>query len=112
MALVFPSSPTNGQTYNQYIYSTAIGAWQSQNDATNVAALVSGKTNLPGSVVQVVQGVLADTVTFTTSGAWTSVGLSATITPKFSTSKILISIHIGIGVNGSSNSYDAAFRSF
>lgn len=111
MALVFPSSPTNGQTYNQYIYSTAIGAWQSQNDVTNVTSLISGKTNLPGSIVQVVQGVLADPVTFTTMSAWTNIGLSATISPRFSTSKILITVHLGIGGNGGTN-YDASIGLF
>lgn len=30
MALDFPSNPTNGQTYNGYVYSTSIGAWQAK----------------------------------------------------------------------------------
>lgn len=33
MALDFPSSPTNGQAYNGYVYSTAIGAWQAKPSA-------------------------------------------------------------------------------
>lgn len=48
MALVFPSNPTNGQTYDQYVYSSLTGAWTNQNDATNVASLISGKANLAG----------------------------------------------------------------
>lgn len=65
-----------------------------------------------GTVLQVVQGVLADPVVFTVNSVWTSVGLSATITPKFSTSKILITVHIGVGVNSTSTSYDAGFGLF
>lgn len=64
-----------------------------------------------GTVLQVVQGVLSDPVVFTTSSAWTSIGLSATITPKFNTSKILITVHVGIGSNGT-NSWDAAMMLF
>jgi hypothetical protein len=64
-----------------------------------------------GAVLQVVQGVLADPVTFTTANAWTTIGLSASITPKYSTSKILIISSIGIGSNGGS-SYDAGFGLF
>ena len=64
-----------------------------------------------GTVLQVTQGVLSDIVTFTTSGAWTPIGLSATITPRFLTSKILITVHIGIGSNGT-NSWDAAMMLF
>jgi hypothetical protein len=33
MALDFPTSPTNGQAYNGYVYSTAIGAWQAKPSA-------------------------------------------------------------------------------
>jgi len=64
-------------------------------DATiqNTSAIVGGKvpyTNLPaGSVLQVVQGVSTTLVSTTTSTNITS-GVSASITPKFSTSKILI----------------------
>ncbi len=65
-----------------------------------------------GTILQVVQGVLASPVTFTTANSWTSVGLSATITPKFSTSKILISVHVGIGANAAGDQYDSAFGLF
>lgn len=49
MALVFPSSPTDGQVYSQYIYNSSIGAWVNQNDPTNVASLITGKANLSGA---------------------------------------------------------------
>jgi hypothetical protein len=33
MPLDFPTSPTNGQTYNGYVYSTSVGAWQTKPNA-------------------------------------------------------------------------------
>lgn len=33
MPLDFPASPTNGQTYNGYVYSTSVGAWQAKPSA-------------------------------------------------------------------------------
>ena len=64
------------------------------SDGTTQAtsAIVSGYVpyaNLPaGSVLQVVQGTLTTNVS-TTSTSFVTTGLSASITPKFSTSKIL-----------------------
>ena len=48
MALSFPTSPADGQTFNQYVYSSSTGAWKNQNDPTNVASLITGKANLSG----------------------------------------------------------------
>ena len=55
-----------------------------------------------GGVIQVVQGSLAGQ-TSTSSSSFVSTGLTATITPKFSTSKIRIIcsvLHAYVGVNG------------
>jgi hypothetical protein len=58
------------------------------------SAIVSGKvpyTNLPtGSVLQVVQGTLSSGYVSTFSSTYVTTGITATITPKFSTSKILM----------------------
>lgn len=43
-----------------------------------------------GGVIQMVSTTYATQVSTTTSSAWVDTGLSATITPKFSTSKILV----------------------
>ena len=64
-----------------------------------------------GSVLQVVQGVLSTPVTFTSSGSWVSVGINATITPKFIESKILVELNVCVGSNGST-SYDSGFGLF
>ena len=53
-----------------------------------------------GSIIQTVQTVKTDAFT-TTSQPFTDItGLSATITPKFSTSKILISYTLSVSSNG------------
>jgi hypothetical protein len=72
----------------------------------------SDQKTIPGSVVQTVQGALINAVSFTTANSWTSVGLSASITPKFPTSKVLISVHIGVGANAAGDNYDSAFGLF
>jgi hypothetical protein len=68
------------------------------SDGTTQAtsAIVSGYVpyaNLPaGSVLQVVQGTYS-TNTFNSTGTLTDTNLTATITPKFSTSKILVLVN-------------------
>ena len=57
-----------------------------------------------GSVIQVVHGILDYPVVFS-ANTWTDIGLSATITPTSTTSKILVIVHIQVG--GDSSSYDA-----
>jgi hypothetical protein len=57
-----------------------------------------------GNVLQVVQGSLS-TSTSTSSTSFVDTGLSATITPKFSTSKILVIVNLNgcLTINGSSS---------
>ena len=54
-----------------------------------------------GSVLQVVQGTTQSQVT-SSSSAYSDTGLTASITPKFSTSKILVTVHQN-GVSKSTN---------
>ena len=113
---------TNGPAYISDIIPSGApngGMWYNSTDGTLFIKYndtwVEARSNpkiIPGSIVQVVQGVLADPVVFTTANAWTSVGISASITPKFINSKIMVSIHVGIGTNSTSQSYDAAFGLF
>tara|TARA_R100001126_G_C4746261_1_gene110817 strand:+ start:25 stop:540 length:516 start_codon:yes stop_codon:yes gene_type:complete len=63
-----------------------------------------------GSVLQVLQVVDTTRVTFTTDDTWADLGnLSLAITPKFSTSKILISCEIGT-VDHAEDTYLVAFK--
>ena len=55
-----------------------------------------------GGIVQIVQATL-DTQTSTTSTSYADTGLSVSITPKFSTSKILIRYNINVSINTDSN---------
>ena len=71
-------------------------------DPTNASNLSSGTipyARMPtGSVLQVVTGT--NTTSFsTTSTAFVSTGLTATITPKFSNSKILIQLGVSLGMS-------------
>ncbi len=46
-----------------------------------------------GAILQVVEGSSTTDVTITSTGTWTDTGLTATITPKFNNSKILVIQH-------------------
>ena len=48
MALDFPSSPTNGQIFNQYVYNSTTGAWKNYNDNSVVTSALLGKANVAG----------------------------------------------------------------
>ena len=62
-----------------------------------------------GSVLQVVQGVLTSVFSWTTKGAWVDLtGLSASITPSSTTSKILIQVMLTSGDGG--NNYNRGYR--
>jgi len=75
-----------------------------------MALILSGDTGVPasgmptGSVLQVVQGTLSAVVT-TTSSTYSNTGLTATITPLFSSSKILVLVnHQGVRKYGANTS--------
>ena len=78
----------------------------------NIVGAASASTiHIPGHVVQVVSATKTDTQGFgPAQNVWYDItGLSATITPKSSTSKILV--HVSISFSGEANSY-IAFRMF
>lgn len=63
MALLFPQNPTDGQIYNQYIYSVALGAWRNQNDPTTVAATVALKAPMASPIFSGTVNTASATVT-------------------------------------------------
>ena len=72
---------------------------------TGTTGQVIPKAALPtGSVLQVVTATYS-TATSTTSATLADTGLTATITPLFSTSKILVLVHQNGGVKGGSASF-------
>lgn len=96
MPLDFPSSPTNGQTYENFVYDSSITAWRNQGSPSGLGGAVATlQTNVAelqakrGKILQVVQGSV-NTSYSTNQYTWISTGLSATITPKYATSQILI----------------------
>ena len=54
----------------------------------------SGNVNIPGSIIQVVQGVKGDTGSFESTSFVDVPGVNVTITPKFNTSKIMIYVTV------------------
>jgi hypothetical protein len=72
-------------------------------DSADTVAFTGG-IHSPGSVIQVVQGTLNTTASVTGSTE-ADTGLTATITPKFSTSKILVTAKICCGGNDRYNAF-------
>lgn len=66
------------------------------NSNTALTIDANGNVNIPGHVVQVVQGLKTDSAS-TTSTTFTNAGLSASITPSSSSNKILIQVNTVIG---------------
>ena len=120
MALDFPSSPTNGQVYGAYTYDSTKGAWSvtpvstpsipsggaagtflTKNSSTNYDTEWS---NLPtGTVIQVLS-TAKTTVFSTTSTTIVDVtGMSVTITPKSTSSNILVMVNFLQSNNNASN---------
>lgn len=67
-------------------------------------AAASGGMHIPGTVIQVVQGTL-DTTASVSGSTEADTGLTATITPKFSTSKILVTVKMCCGGNERYNAF-------
>ncbi len=66
-------------------------------DINSSAAIASSKLSGTGKVLQVVQTVKTDGFSFATANAWTDVtGMSVTITPSSTSSKILIKYNTNI----------------
>lgn len=63
----------------------------------------TGNVNIPGHVVQVVEGSMDDRLALNTGGNWTQVtNLTASITPSSTSSKILVQCNVNLsGDNGS-----------
>jgi len=65
----------------------------------------SGNINIPGSIVQVVNGRVSDDRATTTSTSFTQLGDTLSITPKFSTSKIFMIAVTNTEITGTTAAY-------
>jgi hypothetical protein len=92
-----PSSPANGQmgynsttgNYDMYVS----GAWTT-NIGSSTGIVLSSQMPT-GSVLQVVNATTGNQISSTSTSAWSDTGLTASITPKFSTSKIAVIAVVG-----------------
>lgn len=105
-SLSWRSNPlTNGPAYISDIIPSGApngGMWYNSADGTLFVkyngAWVEARSNpkiIPGSIVQVIQAVKTDVFASTPGGTWGDIpSMIATITPKFSTSKILVTVDL------------------
>lgn len=85
MATIINASNSTGLT----LTSDLSGVLQLQSLGTTIATINSAGFSYPGAVVQTVYGSSTSQVSGTTT-TYTDTGVSATITPKYSTSKVLV----------------------
>jgi hypothetical protein len=110
-ALDFPDNPSDGDTYNGFVWVAALDAWRRlpidpaiplgnladvtlTSPTTNQVLKYNGSdwvngTDVGGKILQVVSSSTS-TVFTTTSTSFSSIGLSASITPSSTSSKILV----------------------
>jgi hypothetical protein len=74
-------------------------------DSSGVVQTIASKLPISGSVLQVVQSLISGKAS-TTSTSLTKLATSASITPKYSTSKILVSIFTPLGNDGATGNAD------
>jgi len=107
-------NPLKGSLSNFKLYDTALTAEEVKTlydmgrlgSVANPQPLhIAAPLYSPGTIVQVEQAVKTDTSAVTSTSVVDIGGLSVDITPKFSTSKILVSyiVNVGVDITGTSN---------
>jgi hypothetical protein len=127
-ALLFPPTPSDGDTYEGYIYNAAKNVWQWQVIDPSVESLSDTVITTPsagqalvydgtdwvnssGNILQVVQTVKTDVFTESVStGGVTGDAMVATITPTSASSKIMVSVQYSATVNASAVLHAYLFR--
>jgi len=76
----------------------------------NIAPNLQSSVAIPGHVIQVVQDIHATQVTNTSNGVNFDIGLSVTLTPSSTSSKILLFTDVSVRLNGLNGMGIAIFR--
>lgn len=107
MANLINADPTNGLK----LISDGSSEIQMQANGITKATLNSSGFSSPGHVLQVLQATKTDAYTTTNTSYNTPTGLSVSITPSSTSSKILVIASIDFGVNGDSgHTYARIYR--
>ena len=69
-------------------------------DDTGKVSIAAKKLHCPGQIIQVVQGKLTTTASFSGTDVWEDTGLSCTITPQYTTSDILVCYRVYLSADG------------
>lgn len=101
-ALDFPSNPTNGQTYENFVYDTSITAWRNQGSPSGLAGQVVALGNATGLKAIVPSSISAvsatgGTASVSTTGAvsfssCSSVSLNDVFTSAYRTYRIVFDL--------------------
>jgi hypothetical protein len=105
MAVIINASTSTGLVQS----ADTSGIIQFQSNGSTKATLNSSGFSYPGAVLQVVQSLIAGKAS-TTSTSLTKLVTSASITPLFSTSKILVSVFTPLGNESTGNADFAIVR--
>lgn len=107
MALEFPSSPTNGQVYNNYVFDSAKGVWGTSAPGplvTRVTALETLKAStrvIPTSMsVGSGSGSFSTTTGLVTFTSATSVSLNGIFTANFPNYQLIVNLSASSGGSG------------
>ena len=106
MPLDFPSSPTNGQTYENFVYDTSITAWRNQGSPSGLAGQVVALDNKVGlkQLIPTAITLAGGTGSITSNGtisfsACTSVAIQGVFSSLYRNYKIILNITPSAGGN-------------
>ena len=97
MPLDFPSNPTNGQTYENFVYDNSITAWRNQGSPSGLAGQVVALDNKMGlkQIAPITVTAVTGTATFNSNGAVsfsgvTKISVDGVFTSRFRNYRIVI----------------------
>lgn len=110
MPLDFPLNPVNGQVYENFYYDSTLPGWRNAGTKNGLSQRMAALETAPNRILQVVHGYTSTIVSSSTT-SWVDTTLSATITPKSTTSKILVIVsHGDLNIAPSGTIISAGFK--